>query len=607
MVATAPLMDVDGTDLPVATATGAEGGATGAEMAHIASRAPASAGKMVASRDIANGDQKKFTYIDRSGSFPGLGHCVDGILRAHLQARDANIRVAELSTYMLEYCEEDIATALGVSLAPAEGSAAAWDLATTPVQRENSAKEGEMTGTASQVMAALQHRLKEQPSAGLQQEQQQAPPAVVVVTRRHSVVRVPERGDSTKMKMVRRMCSRLSTLYTPKCCAEHKPCCSSEWRARFAQRSDALRYCYLVRDAVEGRFAQAMRRVNSEADALEERAQMPSSNKAQFTPVNPDCLAGGRKEFSLECGHLGDGSKLQTDGGRSLPSFREQGLRVEIMHEVEQRLLARSEIFKSLDSKLKEVLTLRNRKVKPATVDFELKFTTDGILDAADREDTTSVGASSLIEEIMSTKNSFGALPGTVARIKRAVATSLYRMRDDLVAVGSIERACPKSHPCEPYGTSVHGEGMVDHVAHVRLQFTGGNERALRVSKTLGTSIYTKTLQAALTKELPDKEGGGDYPVFAFASVTDVKIHVGEEQEPPAWYRAQLDAKVSAARQERNAAYECKLMAKQLVSLSRRKSDDSIEVAVLKESGKANQAQSLDDRIERCDFLCMFA
>ena len=39
MVATAPLMDVDGTDLPEATATGAEGGATGPEMAHIAATA----------------------------------------------------------------------------------------------------------------------------------------------------------------------------------------------------------------------------------------------------------------------------------------------------------------------------------------------------------------------------------------------------------------------------------------------------------------------------------------------------------------------------------------------------------------------------------------
>ena len=459
-------------------------------------------------------------------------------------------------------------------------------------------------------MAALKHRFKEEPEPEQQQQQPRQPPAVVVVTRRHSVVRVPERGDSAKMKMVRRMCARLSTLYTPKCCAEHKPCCSSEWRARFAQRSDALRYCYLVRDAVEGRFALAMRRVNSEADALEERAQMPSSNEVHFTPVNPDCLPGGRKEFTLECGRLGDGSKLQTDGGRSLPSFQEQGHRVEIMHEVEQRLLARSKIFRSLDGKLKDVLTLRTRKVQPATVNFDLKFTTQGIMDAADHEDTTGAGTASLLEErTTTTTNPFGALPSTVAKIKRAVATSLYRMRDDLVEVDSITRACPKSNPCEPYGTSVHGEGMVDHVARVRLQFTGGNERAARVSKTLGTAMYTKTLQAALTKELPSEDGGGNYPVFSFASVTDVKIRVGQEQEPPAWYRAQLDAKVSAARRERDAAYECEIMAKQLVSLSRRKSDDSIEVAVLKESGKANQAQSLEDRIERCVFFgrCSFS
>ena len=196
---------------------------------------------------------RPFTYVDSSGSFPGLGHCVDGILRAHLQARDANIRVAELPTFMLEYCEEDIATAMGIELPAPVGSAEAWNLATESAERD----AGEITGTASDVVAALEGR-KNHPSD-----------AVVVVTRRHSVVRVPERGDSPKMKMVRQMCSRLSALYMPKCCATHKPCCSNEWRARFASRSDALRYCYLVRDAVQGRTAQAMRKLDSEVDELE--------------------------------------------------------------------------------------------------------------------------------------------------------------------------------------------------------------------------------------------------------------------------------------------------------------------------------------------------
>ena len=114
---------------------------------------------------------KKFTYIDSSGSFPGLGHCVDGIIQAHLQARDANIRVAELSTYMLEYCEEDIATAMGVELPPAKGSSTAWSLATSapPLPHSNNAAEdGEVKGTASDVMAALEHRSIEEPEQNLQ-------------------------------------------------------------------------------------------------------------------------------------------------------------------------------------------------------------------------------------------------------------------------------------------------------------------------------------------------------------------------------------------------------------------------------------------------------
>ena len=55
------------------------------------------------------------TFIDSSGSFPGMGHCVQGIQGAPPGA-GGNIRVADLPTFMREYCEEDIATALGTTL-----------------------------------------------------------------------------------------------------------------------------------------------------------------------------------------------------------------------------------------------------------------------------------------------------------------------------------------------------------------------------------------------------------------------------------------------------------------------------------------------------------
>ena len=570
--------------LPVSTDAAASA-ATGAAQDHI--------GKTVAQDQDGAGtgpnspfndatameSSRSFTYVDNSGSFPGLGHCVDGILRAHLQARDANIRVAELPTFMLEYCEEDIATAMGVELPAPVGSAEAWNLVTEAA----SDNMNEVTGTASDVVAALEGR-RSHPSQ-----------AVVVVTRRHSVVRVPEHGDSPKMKMVRKMCSRLSALYTPKCCAAHKPCCSNEWRARFASRSDALRYCYLVRDTIQGRTAQAMRKLDSEVDALEKRAQSPEAKKTHFNPVNPDCLPGGAKEFSIECGRLGDGSKLMTDGGRSLPSFRKQGERLEVIEEAKSRLLARARIRRSLDRKLRDILEMRNQKVTPEIVTFELQFSTHGALDAADHADTVATNeAASLLEE-----NGIGALPGTVKRLKRAVAKSLFHMQDDLVEIDQVSRACPKSKPCSPWGTSSHGKNLVDHIVHVRLLFTGKNQHASRVARVLEKGIYKTTLQAAFSTELPSKEHGGQYPSIAFTSVTDVKTVVGDKQEAPAWYRAQLNNKVSAAREERDSAAKCEALAKQLVSLTRRKSDDAVEIAILRESGRADLAQSLVDHVER--------
>ena len=54
------------------------------------------------------------TFVDVNGGFVGTTKCVDGILYAQLLARNKNTPVEQLPKFIQEYCEEDIALALGV-------------------------------------------------------------------------------------------------------------------------------------------------------------------------------------------------------------------------------------------------------------------------------------------------------------------------------------------------------------------------------------------------------------------------------------------------------------------------------------------------------------
>ena len=283
---------------------------------------------------------KSYTFMDASGTFPGMGHCVEGVLQAHLQARESNIRIAELPSFMNEYCEEDIAAALGTT-SKAEGltdSNDVWNSATAPTT--TSTTTGATASTTSK--------------------------NALVVTRTHKIVRVPTQ-DLHKMNMVRTMCTRLKELYEPKCCKERKPCCSGVWRARFASRPDALRYCLLVREAVEGRFASAMRLANDEMKTLDKSGtQLPSYRAQTFSNDNPDCLKGGKYEHDLRCGQLGDGSMLMTDGGRSLPSFALQADRTHVLRRAQDDL---HEVQKEVDAskgRANDIRSLLVRTIRPS-------------------------------------------------------------------------------------------------------------------------------------------------------------------------------------------------------------------------------------------------
>jgi hypothetical protein len=528
-------------------------------------------------RSTQKNKQHAFTFMDSSGSFPGMGHCVEGVLQAHLQARESNIRIAELPSFMNEYCEEDIAAALGTTNLPTATNDDVWNAATRPDDA-----------------ASLSATTNSDP---------------LVVTRNHVVVRVSSH-DQHNMNMVRTMCTRLRELYEPKCCKERKPCCSGEWRARFASRPDALRYCVLVREAVEGRFASAMRLANDEKQKLDDFTQLPSYRTAEFNTNNPDCAKGGKYEHDVRCGRLGVGSMLMTDGGRSLPSFALQAEKTQLLRTAQDTL---REVQKEVDAsrgRANDIRSLLGRTVRPSGVNMNLMFTSMQPMDTSDFAGS---------EE--------GATGATIELLERVVSASLYNVQDEVVTCGpTIQRLCTREVPCK-YGLSKYGENQthnepdgtnnnelaktaalleivsqekgdqddgdesswIDHSTNVAIRLSSA-KKASRVKKILSTDMYKRTLRAAFEHIMPQ------YNVTR-CSIQHVTKTVGLPQKPPKWYVTQVRTKVERAEKEEKMMNDCEVLAKRLLILTKRKTNLDIDVALLSESGKPSSQEK--DRVER--------
>lgn len=137
------------------------------------------------SQKILNTERHQ-TFVDVNGGFVGTTKCVDGILYAQLLARNKNTPVEQLPKFIQEYCEEDIALALGVPEKDFKSSS-------SKIWREAFRKRG------------ISNRNNSSNSSK---------PSSVIVTAKNEVIRVPAEL-SLKLDMSSKLCTRLSAFYKP--------------------------------------------------------------------------------------------------------------------------------------------------------------------------------------------------------------------------------------------------------------------------------------------------------------------------------------------------------------------------------------------------------
>lgn len=472
------------------------------------------------------------TFIDSSGSFPGMGHCVQGILKAHLQAREANIRVADLPTFMREYCEEDIATALGTTLPQDEGARLVWRAA---------------------------HGIDSSDNASL------------VVTRHHSVVRLQsadvassESGPhSEKLALVHKTCARLSELYQPQCCRMHQPCCTSVWRSRFANRPDALRYCRLVREAVSGRFSLAERMVAGEADKLNNRIPLPSL-PAPRLPTSSLCT--GEHAKSLECGRLSDGSRLNVDAGRSLPSFGLQAKRVEEVDRVRGQLAAATAALAATKQKVADVEALLSKRMQTGIVDFRLRFVSTYELPGR--------GESAI----------------AIATLKRAVQASLVGVSAERIGVTKVRDCGDADAACSDATTPPRQRGQhFDYEVSISLDLPS-RRKADTVGRILKREAYGKTLLRSFSRAVQNG-------TVTWARVNGIRVDSSRPMPPPSWFRAQLSNKLAQVHEQLRLAELRERLGRHLLVLVQQLAQARIDLALLTQAGKPSTAA--EHRVER--------
>ena len=519
---------------------------------------------------------------------------------------------------MNEYCEEDIATALGTTLHPK----------TTGLLSSGQANPLDDVWSAATSLAAAAPTGPTGPTAGAVPLEPTTNGSTLLVTRKSSIVQI-SKDNQHKMNMVRSLCSRLKQLYEPKCCTEKKACCSGAWRSRFASRPDALRYCHLVREAVEGRFSSAMRLATDEMRHQEEKLQTPPPYplllKSSEEDLNLDCRKGGKYEHDLRCGSLGDGTKLRTDGGRSLPSYAMQADRIRLLRQARdevERVSKKVHLYKMRLDNVKELLA--NKKISPSSVQMKLSFTSRQPIDSADFAGS---------EE--------GATPTTLDLLSNVVALSLYNVHEDVVTVGPIvirpctrEKMCkfglseywvveeeeeeekeqessnntsvvtpPATPPATPPVTPapavllevsaepVEEESWIDHETNVVIRFSNSKEVS-RVLKIVKTEMYQSTLDAAFQRVMFDSN-------ITRSSVSDAKEIVGAPQSPPQWYVDQVESKIERAKMQYHIMNECGMMSKRYLVLMKRKKNLEVNAAILIEKSKPHAKER--DQIERLE------
>eukprot|EP00505_MAST-04D_sp_SCG-Rhode-Island_P001813 Stramenopile-MAST_4_protein_1813 len=262
---------------------------------------------LASSIDAANvrGHQREFTFVDISGGYVGNTKCVDGMLYAQLMARNKNTPVAALPRFIQEYCEEDIALALGVPEKDFHGSVGkVWRAAFR-------------AGNATALKGEKSH---------------------IFVSATNHVVEISA-DLSLKLDMSSKLCQRLSAFYKP---------------GRFANRADALVYCTAVKKALSGDEEAAVEGIPLPKKGL----AVLRSASAKASP-RPKCPPGSTK---VECGIDVDGNRINVDDYRSTATFKSEATRISMNTEVAARAMASSNRYASVVQKLEQLKALRDKK-----------------------------------------------------------------------------------------------------------------------------------------------------------------------------------------------------------------------------------------------------
>ena len=283
-------------------------------------------GKRLRSSQKALHAERHETFVDVNGGFVGTSKCVDGILYAQLLARNRNTPVEELPGFIREYCEEDIALALGVPEKDFKSSASKiWRQAF----RERGGDAGRNNSTR---------------------------PNNIVITAKNQVVRVSAEL-SLKLDMSSKLCTRLSAFYRP---------------GRFANRQDALVYCKAVKKSLAGRLEEAMESVPSLPKPLMKLTDHNTPEALAAAKVK--CKPGSSK---IECGMDADGSRVIVAVQRNKGSFKAEANRVKINTKAAAKAEVALNQYEATQSRLEQLKALRDKKQSRNVIIAKVQLSTD--------------------------------------------------------------------------------------------------------------------------------------------------------------------------------------------------------------------------------------
>jgi hypothetical protein len=284
--------------------------------------------------------QREFTFVDHSGGYVGNTKCVSGVLYAQLIARNKNTPVTALPGFIQEYCEEDIALALGVPESDFKGSAG-------KVWREAFHAGVNPASTVVKTDGAGNNHT-----------------AHIFVSAANQVVEVPAEL-SLKLDMSSKLCTKLSSFYKP---------------GRFANRADALVYCTAVKKALAGNVKEAEKGIPAPLKPLTVLRKSAQTGSAGSTT---NCPPGAT---NIECGIDTDGSRIDVEAFRSSPEFSAVARKINMNNQAVARSVEADNQYNAVFARLGQLVSLRDKKVSRTVVVANLTLRATGMTGQVTRE-----------------------------------------------------------------------------------------------------------------------------------------------------------------------------------------------------------------------------